>query len=203
MRSRLGSRFFFAVQPRTFPRGAQPLVVGPEFEVGLGDIDLRVGEVAAAVRGHDPADVVDMRVSGNDGVDVVGIDAGLFEIGRQLAHRIGAFHRAHAGLEQRELVAGVDHQDVLVEHHIVGRQEMIAHHLADLFGGRAAEGILRIADRQRPVRHDRRLDAAELETIERGGRCVERRRLGLRHRRAAESAQCGGRRRSGQQTTPR
>src|SRR6266568_7383134 len=32
-----------------FRRSAEPLVVGPEFQVGLGNIDLRVGEVAAAI----------------------------------------------------------------------------------------------------------------------------------------------------------
>jgi hypothetical protein len=120
-----------------------------------------------------------------------------------LAHRIGAFHRAHPGLEQRQLVAGVDDKDVLVQHHVVGRQEMIAHHLADLFGGRTAEGVFRIADRQRSVRHDRRLDAAELETIECRGRRVEHRRLGLRHRPIAENAQRSGRGCTGEQPTPR
>src|SRR6266566_1081904 len=49
---------------RAFGRGAEPLVVGPEFQVGLGNIDLRVGEIAAAIGRHDPADMVDMRVGG-------------------------------------------------------------------------------------------------------------------------------------------
>src|SRR5262245_35939264 len=49
---------------RAFRRGAEPLVVGPEFQVGLRDVDLRVREIAVAVRRHDPADVIDMCVVG-------------------------------------------------------------------------------------------------------------------------------------------
>ena len=37
-----------------FGGSAEPLVVGPEFQVRLGNIDLRVGKIAAAVRRHDP-----------------------------------------------------------------------------------------------------------------------------------------------------
>jgi hypothetical protein len=103
------------------------------------------------------------------------------EMRRQPAHGVGALDRAHPGLEQRELVAGIDHEDVLIQHHIVGRQEMVAHHPAELLRGRPAKGILRVADRERSVRHHRRLDGSELEAIEGGRRRVEHRRLGVGH----------------------
>src|SRR6516225_5775097 len=57
---------------------------------------------------------------------------------------------------------------------------LIAHHLGKFLRGGTAEGVLRIADRQRSVRDHRRLDGSELEAIERGCWRVQRRRLGLR-----------------------
>jgi len=86
----------------------------------------------------------------------------------------------------RELVTGIDHEDVLVQHDVVGRQELIAHHLAEFLRGGTAEGVLRIADRQRPVRHHGRLDGSELEAIECRCRRVQHRRLGLRPGRATK-----------------
>ncbi len=186
-------------QGGVFPRRAHPLFVGPEFQVELGNVDLRVRVIAAAVLRHDAADMVDMRVRGDDRVDVRGIDARQLEVGREPPHQRGALHRAHACLEHGELVAGIDHQHVLVQHHVVGGQEMIGHHLAELVRGRAAEGIFWIADRKRSVGHHRRLDASELEAIERRRLRVEHRRLGHGGRGAAEKADRRRRRGCGQQ----
>jgi hypothetical protein len=68
---------------------------------------------------------------------------------------------------------------------------MIGHHLAELVRGWAAEGILWIADRKRSVGHHRRLDASELEAIERRRQRVEHWRLGHGRRGAAEKADRG------------
>ena len=179
-------RFLARGERRAFGGSAKPLVVGPEFQVGLGDIDLRVGEIAAAVRRHDPTDMVDVRMGGDDRVDVGGVDAGLLEVGDQPSHVVVALDRAHAGLEQGELVTGIDHEDVLVQHDVVGRQELIVHHLAKFLRRGTAEGVFWVADRQRPVRHHGRLDGSELEAIECRCRRVQHRRLGLRRRRATK-----------------
>src|SRR5262249_23051755 len=58
----VGDGFLARGGRRALGGGAGPLVVGPESRVGLGDIDLRVGKIAAATRRHDPADVVDVRM---------------------------------------------------------------------------------------------------------------------------------------------
>ena len=178
-------RFLARGERRAFG-GSAKLLVGPEFQVGLGDIDLRVGEIAAAIRRHDPADVVDVRMGGDDRVDVGGVDAGLLEAGDQPPHVVVALDRAHAGLEQGELVTGIDHEDVLVQHDVVGRQELIVHHLAKFLRRGTAEGVFWVADRQRPVRHHGRLDGSELEAIECRCRRVQHRRLGLRPGRATK-----------------
>ena len=173
----VGNEVLARGQRRAFGRRAEPLVIGPEFQVGLRDVDLRVGKIAAAVRRHDAADVIDVGMGRDDRIDIVGIDAGRLEVRHQPAHRVGALDRAHSGLEHGELVAGVDDERVLIEHHVVGGQELIAHHLGQLFRGRAAKGVFRIADREWSVRDHRRLDGAELEAIESRHRRVEQRRL--------------------------
>ncbi len=162
-----------------FARRAQASIVGPIFEVGFRDEDLGVRKILAAVLRQDPADMVDVTMRRNDEVDVLGIDAGSFEVLGEAPHVLAALDRAHAGLEQRKLVAGVDDERVLVEHDIVGRQKMIGHHAAELLGARPDERFRRCADRHRPVGYDRRLDAADLEAIE--CRClrVQHRRLGM------------------------
>jgi hypothetical protein len=66
--------------------------------------------------------MVDMRVGGDDRVDVVGVDAGLLEVSDQPAHVLVALDRAHPLLEQSELVARIDHKDVLVQHHVISRK---------------------------------------------------------------------------------
>ena len=54
--------------------------------------------------------MVDMGVARNQVVDILGVDAGGFEVIDEEAHVFGTLDRIHAGLEQRELVAGVDDQ---------------------------------------------------------------------------------------------
>src|SRR5262249_58168629 len=88
-----------------------------------------VGKWGMPSGGYYPADMVDMGVGGDDRVDVAGIDPGLLEVGDQPTHVLVAFDRAHSSLEQGELVTGIDHEDVLVQHHVIGRQEPIVHHL--------------------------------------------------------------------------
>ena len=53
-------------------------------------------------------------------IDVPRIDAGLLQSAHQLARsRPEDVERAHAGIEQNDLVPGVEDQDVLLEHGIV------------------------------------------------------------------------------------
>src|SRR5262249_60385287 len=93
----IGGEVFAGGERGAFGGSAEPLVVGPEFQVGLGNIDLCVGEIAAAVRRHDPADMVDVRVGGDDRVDVGGVDTGLLVGGGQPPHGGLWRCRTHAG----------------------------------------------------------------------------------------------------------
>jgi hypothetical protein len=61
------------------------------------------------------------------------------------------FRRAHAGVEQDQLVAAVHNRRVLLEHDIVGIEEVVGEHLAHFFIGHADEGALGRAERQRAV----------------------------------------------------
>src|SRR5215831_8159899 len=54
----VGEEVLLGGERRTFRGGAEPLVVGPELQIRLRDVDLRVREIAAAVRRHDTADMV-------------------------------------------------------------------------------------------------------------------------------------------------
>ena len=89
MRSRLGSRFLRTPSYERLHVGwilhVQLLLVGPEIEVGLRDVDLRVREMPAAVIGHDAPDVVAVGVRAYHRIDGGRIDAGGLERGRQLA----------------------------------------------------------------------------------------------------------------------
>src|SRR5262249_27470493 len=51
----VGEEILLGSEHRTFRGGAEPLVIGPELEVRLRDMDLRVREITAAVRRHDTA----------------------------------------------------------------------------------------------------------------------------------------------------
>ena len=83
-----------------------------------------------------------MGMCGDDRIDVLGIDAGRLEAGHQLAGgRTEHGGRAHAGVDQHELVAGVQDQHVLLEDHVGRRQEIVGQHLADLVLGFLREGF--------------------------------------------------------------
>ena len=159
--------------------------VGPEFEVGLRHVDLRVREVAGLGIGHQAEAMVGMRVRQHDRVDVLGIDAGELEVVDQ-ASAVVAHHLegAEPGVEQHELVAGVEHQRVLLERYHVGRQEVVLQTALHVLLREALEHVAgRRSEVQRPVRHHGALEAAELEA-------VERRRLGVQHRRLGQGAGC-------------
>ena len=155
-------------------------LVGPELVVGLGDEIFGVREMPRAVVGHAPAAVIDVGMAHHHRVDVLRIDPGLLQAVHQLAGgRPEQVERAETGIEQHELVAGVEHQGVLLEHGIVVGQKIVAQLLVHLLGGQAEEIGMRVAERQGAVGHDRGLGAAQLEAVEIG-------RLGAEHRRPGE-----------------
>ena len=124
------------------------------------------------------------------------VDARGLEVGDQPAG-IGAQHlaRAHPGVEQRQPVAGIDDQRVLLQHHVVGRQEIVGQRFAEFVLRQADEDIrLRLAHRQRAVGHHRGLDRSELEAVEGRRLRVLHGRLGPdgRHGCAADEGGRGG-----------
>ena len=133
-------------------RAAELAFIGPEIEIALRDVELRVGEQRLAVVADDAADMVDMRVRQHHRVDVAGLDAGFrHALLLPAGGRAERFRSAHAGVEQHELVAHVDDRRVLFEHDIVRRQEIVAQHLPYFFIRHADEGALGRAERQRAV----------------------------------------------------
>ncbi|MEY9397103.1 hypothetical protein ABIF66_007912 [Bradyrhizobium japonicum] len=101
------------------------------------------------------------------------------------AEHLGA---AHAGIEQDELVAGVDDRGVLLEHDVVRRQEIVRQHLLHLFLGNAGEGPGGIAERQRSVGHDGDFGIAENEAVPVGSLGAE---FGSAGKRAAAEHRAG------------
>ena len=146
--------------------------------------------------------MVDMGVARNQIVDILGIDASGFEVADEEAHVFGALDRSHPGLEQGELVAGVDDERVLIHHQLIGGQKAIGHHLFDVGSCRPDEGGLRYADDQ-TVRHDCSFDVADVEAIEGRRLGLEERRLGGSRTRAAYEVGRGGCRCAGEQMTAR
>jgi hypothetical protein len=147
--------------------------------------------------------MVDMGVRHHHRIDVLRIDAGLLERAHELAgRRAEDLQAAHAGVEEHEPVAGVEHQHVLLEDGVVDRQEVLVELAVHLLLAQPGEVGVRVAERQRAVRHDRRLGAAELETIEIRRRGVEQRRLAESAIERADRQRAGGGR-SGKQVAAR
>jgi hypothetical protein len=90
------------------------------------------------------------------------------------------FRRAHAGVEQDQLVAGVHDRRVLLEHDIVGIEEVVGEHLPHFFIGHADEGALGRAERQCAVGNDRHFGVAEDEAVPVGRLRAEFWRFGQR-----------------------
>jgi hypothetical protein len=107
-----------------------------------------------------------MGVRQHHRVDVSGFDPGF---GHALLLPAGGgaerLRCAHAGVEQHELVTRVHDRRVLLEHHIVGRQEIVAQHLLHFFLRHADKRAGGIAERQRTVGNHRDLGAAENEPV--------------------------------------
>ena len=95
---------------------------------------------------------------------------------------------AEAGVEQNELVAGVHDWGVLLEHHIVGRQEIVDQHLLHFLIRHADEGALRRAERERSVGNHGHFRAAQIEAMPIGRLRTEL--GGLRQCAAAEHGRC-------------
>jgi hypothetical protein len=65
-----------------------------------------------------------------------------------------------------QLVAGVHNQSVLLEDSVVGRQEILGQLPVGLLRGESNVVLVGIAERQRAVRRDGRLEIADLEAVE-------------------------------------
>ena len=153
--------------------------VGPEIEVRLADVDRGVGENAPVRCIHHAADVIDVGVRDDDGIDLRRIVAGFPQALYQTAGcRPEHFLRAHAGIEQHEMRARIDDGRVLFEHDVGWRQEIVGQEFVEVFLRGAEEGAGRLAERQRPVRDHRDLHLAEREAVEIGRLRCEQGRLG-------------------------
>ncbi len=173
-------------------------LIGPVVEIALGDIKLRVREQHLAAVVDHAADVIDMGVREHHGVDVLRLDAG-FRHALLLAPggRAEPFRRAHAGIEQHELVAGVHDRRILLEHDIVGRQEIVGEHLPHFFIRHAGESALGIAERQRPVGNHGDFGSPQIEAVEIGRLRPDLGRA--RQRAAAHQGGCAQTRTQGEQ----
>ena len=163
--------------------------IGPEIEIGLGDVVLRVGEQHLAAVVHHAADVVDMGMGEHDGVDVLRLDAGfLHALLLTSGARAEILRRAHAGVEQDQLVAGVDDRRVLLEHDVFRREEIVGQHLLHLVVRHADESALGRTERQLAVGDDGDLGVAETEAVEIGRLRADLGRF--RQRRFAKHGRC-------------
>ena len=184
------------VDDEVLHRAAHLAFIGPVIEITLGDVELGVREEHPASVVDHTADMIDMGMGENHGVDVIRLDAGfrhalLLAPGGRAEH----FQGAHAGVEQHELVARVHDRRVLLQHDIVRRQEIVGQHLPDFVIGRAGEGALGRAKWQRAVGNHSDLGVTEIEPVEIGRLCIELGRAGQRaaakHRGGAETtAEC-------------
>ena len=125
--------------------------------------------------------MIDVGVRAHHGVDIARLDPG-FRHALLLAARgrPECFRRAHAGVEQDQLVAVVHDRRVLLEHDIVGIEEVVGEHLPHFFIGHANEGALGRAERQRAVGDHRHFGVAENEAVPVGRLRAEFWRLGQR-----------------------
>ena len=76
--------------------------------------------------------MIRMRVRERDRVDVLRIDPGSFQVGKELAG-VGPHQllRSGAGVDQDELVAGIEHERILLELHLVGGRKLSVSVLAN------------------------------------------------------------------------
>ena len=125
--------------------------------------------------------MVDMGVRQHHGVDIARLDPG-FRHALLLAAGGGPeqLRCAHAGVEQDQLVAGVHDRRVLLQHDIVGVEEVVGQHLLHFFLRHAGEGAGGIAERQRAVGNYRHFGVAEDEAVPVGRLRAELWRLGQR-----------------------
>ena len=88
-----------------------------------------------------------------------------------------------------QLVAGVHNQSVLLEDSVVGRQEILGQLPVGLLRGESNVVLVGIAERQRAVRRDGRLEIADLEAVESGSLGAEHRCFGKARVQGTESAE--------------
>ncbi len=154
-------------------RLAHVLALLPEVEIGGAEHITRLREHRHAALGQ-PADMIGMAVGDHHHVDVLRLVAGLRHARDQIARRQPAFkllvlvaQRAVAGVEQHQLLAGIDHRRrermlVAVGLDAVGRGERL--HLA---GCRlAAEAGAEPGADDLAVHDGGDLEAAELEAVD-------------------------------------
>jgi len=171
-----------------------PLGTCPELELRLVDVKLRIREGPRPVRHHEAIDMVGMAVAEHDRIDTLRTEPGRSQVGQEMPG-VGSkrLRRTHAGIEDNRLAPVPEHEDVLLEHQLVRRQEAFPQHAVDLLLRRAAERDLRIAAEDRAVGNEGQFRIAQLEPV------VSRRLVsGYAARRARRQSRREGRSRTDQ-----
>ena len=121
----------------------------------LGHNDLRIGEQAFALIAHDAGKMVDMAVSENDRVYVLGLDAGRRQRILQPSRcRPEYFVASHATVEKNELVTGVQNEAIFLHDNGSRRLELARKHAFDGFLGRLRIKRCGRTEVKRPIRYD-------------------------------------------------
>ena len=128
-------------------RGVQVGVVHPELPFRRRHHDLGIGEDQLVVLVLDAVDVVGVEMRDDDEVDRFRIDAGGDKIGAQHAGR-GRDLAAGTGIDQHELLAGIDDQRRKRRRQLVGRHEGVGERALDFGERRVADEF--VGDRAIP-----------------------------------------------------
>ena len=165
-------------------------LVGPEVEISLGDVELRIREIARSVVLVVAAEVVDMGMGHHHGIDILGIDPRSLQARLQPSgRRPKQVQVAEPGVEQDQLVASIHNQSVLLEDGVVGRQEILGQLLVGLLWRESDVVLVGIAKRQSAVSRDGGLEIADLEAVESGSLGAEHRCFGKGRVQGTESAE--------------
>src|SRR6266481_2490547 len=82
----------------------------PEVALGLRDVNLRIWEDTISIVSGEAADVIGVEMRDQDEVDLLRRIAGAAEAGRQPSERSPAIPGAGAGIDEDQLLAGVDQE---------------------------------------------------------------------------------------------
>src|SRR5262249_52252467 len=157
------------VQDKILQRAAGLALIGPELEIALCNVELRIGKQHFAALVHYATDVVDMGVRKHHRIDFLRLDAGfLHALLLAAGGWAEVFRGAHAGVEQDQLVAGVHDRRILFQHDVFGRKKIVRQHFLYFVVRYADKGAFGRAEWQGTVGDDGDFGIAETEAIEIG-----------------------------------